>query len=169
MLAMEGLPKRLGEGTWFRMSVTLLALASLTLSRATSAGDQFRAVGGDKLEIEAEKLEVDLASGTAVLTGNVNVAKGTLKVSCPKVEIKFDTSPKVSWLRGSGGVSADVKGVHGDAPEVEVDLQTQKLELRGGVKITRGQGTLKAEKATIDLPTSKVTLTQIKGSVPVPK
>jgi lipopolysaccharide export system protein LptA len=50
---------------------------------------------------------------------------------------------------GSGGVVADVRGVHGEAPEVELDLKRQVLELRGGVKLSRGQGWLQADKATI--------------------
>jgi lipopolysaccharide export system protein LptA len=142
---------------------------TLAGSAPAIAADPLPAVGGDKLAIEAEKLEVDVGGGTALLTGNVSVVKGELRVACPRVEIKFDGAPKVSWLKGSGGVVADVKGVHGEAPEVEVDLAKHSLELRGGVKITRGQGTLQAEKATIDLTTMRVTLTQIKGTVPVPK
>src|ERR1035438_10484862 len=39
-------------------------------------------------------------------------------------------------------------GVHAEAPEVELDLSKQVLELRGGVRLTRGQGWLQAEKAS---------------------
>ena len=42
------------------------------------------------------------------------------------------------------------------------------LDLRGGVKLTRGQGFLQAERATIDIISAKVTLTQVKGAIPVP-
>ena len=49
------------------------------------------------------------------------------------------------------------------------DLHKQTLELRGGVKLTRGQGWIQAEKVTIDLATAHVTASQIKVSIPVPK
>ena len=122
----------------------------------------------DPVAMQADQLDVDVGTGSAVLTGNVSLAKGDLHVSCPRIEVKFDTTPHVSWARGSGGVSADVRGVHAEAPEVELDLTKQVLELRGGVRLTRGQGWLQAEKASIDIPTAKVTLAQVKGSIPVP-
>lgn len=122
----------------------------------------------DPVAMQADQLEVDVGSGSAVLTGNVSLAKGDLHVSCPRIEVKFDTSPHVSWARGSGGVAADVRGVHAEAPEVELDLSKQVLELRGGVRLTRGQGWLQAERASIDIATAKVTLIQVKGAIPVP-
>jgi lipopolysaccharide export system protein LptA len=122
----------------------------------------------DPVAMQADQLDVDVGAGSAVFTGNVSLAKGDLHVSCPRIEVKFDTTPHVSWARGSGGVSADVRGVHAEAPEVELDLTKQVLELRGGVRLTRGQGWLQAEKASIDIATAKVTLAQVKGAIPVP-
>lgn len=120
------------------------------------------------MSVQADRLDVDVSAGEAVLTGNVSLSKGDLKVSCPRIDLRFDSTPHVSWARGSGGVAADVRGVHAEAPEVELDLQKQILDLRGGVRLTRGQGWLQAERATIDIASAKVTLTQVKGSVPVP-
>ena len=124
-------------------------------------------VGGD-VTVQADKLEVDVSAGEALLTGNVSLAKGGLHVACPRIDLKFDTSPHVSWARGSGGVVADVNGVHAEAPEVELDLTKHVLDLRGGVRLTRGQGWLTADSAKIDIGTAKVVLTQVKGSIPVP-
>ncbi len=144
----------------------VVTFAALALS-GTATADPLALLGGDA-KVEAEKLDVDVAGGTATLTGNVVLAKGNLKVSCPRIDLKFDATPHLTWARGSGGVAADVKGVHAEAPEVELDLPKQLLELRGGVKLTRGQGFLQAERATIEIATAKVSLTQVKGSIPVP-
>lgn len=141
--------------------------AAVALATPSSA-DPILAVGGDALSLQADRLEVDVSSGEAVLTGNVSLAKGDLKVSCPRIDLKFDTTPHVKWAKGSGGVSADVRGVHAEAPEVELDLGRQVLDLRGGVRLTRGQGWLQADRATIDIASAKVTLAQVKGSIPVP-
>lgn len=156
-----------------RLPIALfVAIGALPLAlRATPAvaGDPLAAIGGDALSVQADRLEVDVLSGSAILTGNVSLNKGGLKVSCPRIDLKFNDTPAVSWAKGSGGVTADVKGVHGEAPEVELDLQKQTLELRGGVRLARGPGWLQADKATIDIASGKVQLTQVKGSIPVPR
>ncbi|MBL8605909.1 MAG: hypothetical protein JNL38_01255 [Myxococcales bacterium] len=156
-----------------RALTALLALvafgAVLTASEPRAEADPLIEVGPGNVSVAAEKLEVDVGAGTAVLTGQVSLAKGDLSVKCPRLDLKFDNTPHVAWAKGSGGVSADVRGVHAEAPEVELDLVKQILELRGGVKLTRGQGWIEANRVTIDLATAKVTAHQVKGSVPVPK
>jgi lipopolysaccharide export system protein LptA len=143
-------------------------LAALALP-GQAAAEPILEVGPGNVTVQADKLEVDVAGGSAVLLGSVTLSKGDLLVKCPRVELRFDTAPHVKWLKGSGGVVADVRGVHAEAPEVELDMSKQILELRGGVKLSRGQGWLEANRATIDLQTAKVTAHQVKGSLPVPK
>ena len=146
----------------------LSILAALALP-GQAAAEPILEVGPGNVTVQADKLEVDVAGGSAVLLGSVTLSKGDLLVKCPRVELRFDTAPHVKWLKGSGGVVADVRGVHAEAPEVELDMSKQILELRGGVKLSRGQGWLEANRATIDLQTAKVTAHQVKGSLPVPK
>ncbi|MBS2013472.1 MAG: hypothetical protein JST00_11320 [Deltaproteobacteria bacterium] len=150
------------------LAVGLVALTTSFAPRDADA-DPLLDVGKGDVSVQADKLEVDVATGTAILTGQVVLSKGDMTVKCPRVDLKFDTSPHLNWAKGSGGVVADVRGVHGEAPEVELDLKKQVLELRGGVKLSRGQGWIEANKATIELSTAKVTATQVKGSIPVPK
>ncbi len=119
------------------------------------------------VQLQADRLDIDILAGEATLTGKVTLTKGDLVVSCPKIDLRFDQTPHLTWARGSGGVTADVRGVHAEAPSAEVDLTKQVLDLRGGVKLTRGQGWLTADTARIEIATAKVTLTQVKGSIPV--
>jgi len=147
----------------------LLALGIfLVLPLSESHAAPLITVGGEAMNVQADRLDVDVSAGEALLTGNVSLIKGDLKVACPRIDLRFDPSPHVTWARGSGGVAADVRGVHAEAPEVELDLAKQLLDLRGGVRLTRGQGWLQADRATIDIASAKVTLTQVKGSIPVP-
>jgi len=121
------------------------------------------------VEISADVLEVDTKEQTATMTGRVVFTKGTdLSLRCPKIEVRYESSgPRVSWARGSGGIQADVKGVRAEAPEFELDLGKQHLSLRGGVRLFRGQGWVAADGAEIDLATARVTMTNIKASLPV--
>jgi len=151
---------------WLSLPLGLaFVLAPAPLARAEVLGG----VGGDVVNLQAEQLDIDIMAGEATLTGKVSLSKGDLTVSCPRIDLRFDHAPHVTWAKGSGGVTADVRGVHAEAPSVEMDLTKQVLDLRGGVRLTRGQGWLTAESARIDIPTAKVQLTQVKGSIPVAK
>jgi lipopolysaccharide transport protein LptA len=147
--------------------VCALAAFAAPISRASGEPPALLQVDGT-LAVQADRLEVDVSAGEATLTGNVTLTKGDLKVACPRIDLKFDGTPHVIWAKGSGGVTADVRGVHAEGPEAELDLPKQILELRGGVRLARGQGWLQAEQARIDIGTGKVTATQVKGSIPVP-
>jgi lipopolysaccharide export system protein LptA len=151
-----------------RLAALPLALAPLLAPATLARAEPF--LGGDSaVSLQADRLDIDILAGEATLTGKVTLTKGDLVVSCPRVDLRFDQTPQVTWARGSGGVTADVRGVHAEAPSVELDLRKQVLDLRGGVKLTRGQGWLTADTARIDIPTAKVSLTQVKGSIPVAK
>jgi len=151
---------------WMALAITAV---TAPLTRASYADPPpLLQVGDGALAVQADKLEIDVAGGEAILTGNVTLTKGDLKVSCPRIDLKFDSTPHVIWARGSGGVTADVRGVHAEGPEAELDLPKQVLDLRGGVRLARGQGWLQADQARIDIATGKVTATQVKGSIPVP-
>jgi lipopolysaccharide export system protein LptA len=147
--------------------ITVVGL--LWLAPAPSAHAEIFGVAGDTVSLQADRLDVDILTAEATLTGNVILTKGDVTVSCPRIDVRFDQTPRVTWARGSGGVSADVRGVHAEAPAVEVDLVHQVLELRGGVKLARGQSWMTADSARIELSTGKVSLIQVKGAIPVAK
>jgi lipopolysaccharide export system protein LptA len=152
-----------------RALVGPIALAGLLWTWPAAQAEILGGVGGETVLLQADRLDIDVLSGEATLNGKVTLTKGDLVVNCPRIDLRFDHTPHVTWARGSGGVTADVRGVHAEAPAAELDLIRQVIDLRGGVKLTRGQGWLTADSARIDLPTAKVSLTQVKGSIPVAK
>jgi lipopolysaccharide export system protein LptA len=149
--------------------VVTLALAALITPATLARAEILGGVGNDPVTLQADQLDIDILAGEATLTGKVTLTKGDLTVNCPRVDLRFEHTPKITWARGSGGVTADVRGVHAEAPSVELDLTKQVLDLRGGVKLTRGQGWLTADSARIEIATAKVSLTQVKGAIPVAK
>ena len=145
-----------------------IVLAALLAPASLASAEPI--LGADAgVQLQADRLDIDILAGEATLTGKVTLTKGDLVVSCPKIDLRFDQTPHLTWAKGSGGVTADVRGVHAEAPSAEVDLTKQVLDLRGGVKLTRGQGWLTADTARIEIATAKVSLTQVKGSIPVAK
>jgi lipopolysaccharide export system protein LptA len=148
-------------------AVALFAAFALGVAPTAAQAGPLAVVEGESLDIKADKLDVDIDKGTALLDGNVVAKMGELTVSCPKVEIRYDQAPRVRWAKGSGGVHARVKGIDATANSVVLDLSKRQLSLSGGVRLARGKGWIEAGKATIDLSTRKVTLQEVKGSIPV--
>lgn len=146
---------------------TVALAATVSFDPPQAQADPLAVVEGETLDIRAEKLDVDIDKGTAVLEGKVEARMGDLQVFCPKVEIRYDGAPRVRWARGSGGVRAKVKGIDATASSVIVDLAKREVRLSGSVRLSRGKGWVEAGKARIDLSTRKVTLEEVKGSIPV--
>jgi lipopolysaccharide export system protein LptA len=147
-------------------SIGMLGLA-VPLAGTPANADPLAVIEGQSLDIKAGKLDVDVDKGTATLEGDVRATMGELEVLCPKIEIKYDQAPRVRWARGSGGVKARVKGIEANSNVVVVDLAKRVVNLSGRVKLMRGRGWVEADRATIDLVTHKVTLHEVKGSIPV--
>jgi lipopolysaccharide transport protein LptA len=143
------------------------AALALVLPNSPAQADPLAVVAGETLDVKAEKLDVDIEKGTAILTGNVTAVMGDLEVVCPRVEIKYDEAPKVRFAKGTGGVRATIKGIVASAQAVEVDVAGRGVKLIGAVRLSRGKGWVEAERASIDIATRKVTLHEVKGSIPV--
>jgi lipopolysaccharide transport protein LptA len=151
--------------------VVLLAMAVAPVSLAEPPKPAPAPAPKEKAEpvrVVADKLDIDLEAKSAVLSGNVRLERGTMKVRAPRFDVRYDEVPNVVWAKGTGGVVAEVKGAKAEAPEVEIDLKKQSLALRGGVRLTRGEGWIKAEQATIDMASGKVALTGVEGVLTVP-
>lgn len=158
-----------GRRRFFRGSILALALVAVLFAvpGTPARADPLGVIAGETLDVTADTLNVDVDKGTAVLQGDVRAKLGNLVVLCPKVEVRYDKAPRVRWARGTGGVTARVKGIEAKASVVEVDVARRRVKLSGGVRLTRGRGWLRAQYATIDIATRKVSLRGVKGSIPV--
>ena len=145
----------------------VLAASVWPLRAVPEARADLATIGGQTLDVEADMLDVDINRGRATLEGNVHATLGELTVVCPKVEMTYDEAPQVRWARGTGGVEARVQGIVARAAVVEVDVPKRKVDLSGGVRLTRGKGWVEADRATIDIATYRVSLHDVKGSIPV--
>jgi lipopolysaccharide export system protein LptA len=143
-----------------------LSVPAAELSRSAHA-DPLAVIEGEALDVSADRLDLDVERGTALLQGNVSANFGDLDVHCPSVEIRYDRSPRVSFARGTGGVSAHLKGIDATAASVEFDAGTRSVSLQGNVRLTRGRGWLTADRATIDVATGRLSLQEVHGSIPV--
>jgi lipopolysaccharide export system protein LptA len=146
--------------------VALLSPLGLGATEAAHA-DPLAVVEGQSLDVRADRLDVDIAKGTATLQGNVHAVLGELEVECGKIDVRYDEAPVVRYARGSEAVTVRLKGIEAKAATLEVDVARRSVRLQGGVKVSRGRGWVTAEAAQIDIATRHVTLDAVKGSIPV--
>ena len=99
-----------------RAPALLLFAAALAVAGAPVADPLPSAASREPLEMSAEHLDLDVEAKTALLTGGVKLVKGPLTVACPRVEVRDDQVPPVTWARGPAGAVAAVKGWRPRAP-----------------------------------------------------
>jgi lipopolysaccharide export system protein LptA len=151
-----------------RTAAALLIVAVVTVDAATPASAApLVVIEGQTLDVKADKLDVDISKGTAVLHGNVRAVLGELEVECGRIDVRYDQAPIVRYARGSDNVKLRMKGVEAKAASFEVDVSRRSVRLQGGVRVSHGRGWVTAEAAQIDVGTGHVTLDAVKGSIPV--
>lgn len=153
-------------GPWKGLLGGSLGVGLLLLAPTTRSAPLVQ-IGGEVLDVSAKQLDVNLAKGVAFLDGEVHVKLGELDINCDRVDIRYDDAPMVRWARGSGNVRASMRGVTASAQSLEVEVPERRVRLVGNVKISRGKGWVQAEHASIDLPTGRITLDEIRGSIPI--
>jgi lipopolysaccharide transport protein LptA len=163
MIVFRSAPARRISKLALALGAALLLLNGAHVANAGPLG----VIEGQTLDVKADKLDVDINKGTAVLEGHVTAALGELQVDCTKIEVRYDEAPKVKWAKGSGGVTARLKGIEAQATTVELDVASRTVKLSGNVRLSRGRGWVTADSAAIDITTRKVTLADVKGSIPV--
>ena len=119
------------------------------------------------LDVSAERLDIDVQRGQALLEGDVQATLGDLAVRCSRVEIRYDESPRIEWVKASGAVSVKLKGIEATSSTLEVDMPKRIAVLTGNVRLARGRGWVTAERAKLEMATGKVTLESVKGEIPV--
>jgi lipopolysaccharide export system protein LptA len=147
-------------------AVAVVCSTTLLLASSSSSAPLMQ-IGAEALDVSAKHLDVDFSKGVAKLEGEVRIKLGELDVSCDRVDIRYDDAPTVRWARGTGNVRATIRGISATAQSLEVEIPERRAGLVGNVRISRGRGWIQADHASIDLPTGRLTLDEIRGSIPI--
>ncbi len=151
---------------WTAAIVMGLSAGGLLLVPTVGA-EPLATIDGKPVELEGDQLEVNLQTGRAILTGNVRIERRDLRVTCERVEARYDKAPAVRWAKATGGVRAKVGSFEARAQEAELQMDRGYLALRGDVTLRRGVAWMRAREAWVDLASKKVTLQQVRGRLTV--
>ena len=147
----------------------LFAIAFAVLIAGTASAQTNIALGGlnadpsAAVEIAADNLSVDQASGTATFSGNVKIGQGDLRLSAASVRVIYsEATGDIAQLIASGGVTFVTATEAAEAANADYNLTTGQLVLSGDVLLTQGASALSAERMVVNLNTGSA---QMSGRV----
>lgn len=156
----------------------LLRALALSLIAGLPAAAQDTAVGfgtgdfdaGAPVEVSAESLEIDQATGRATLTGDVVIAQGELRLSADVVTVDYSTDGATDGATSGGTRSIERLNARGnviivagedaaEGQEAVYTLGTSDIRLSGDVVVTQGGNTLAGDALSINLESGGGTVT----------
>jgi lipopolysaccharide export system protein LptA len=142
------------------------ALFALLLPSVAAAQGQIGFGGGDfdrsaPVEVAADSLEVDQATGRATLTGNVVIAQGELRLSADLVTVDYATTDgerRIERLNAVGDVIVVAGPDAAEGQEAVYTLGSAEILLTGDVVVTQGDATLAGDRLSVNLETGAGTV-----------
>ncbi len=115
------------------------------------------------VEITADNLSIEQATGTAVFEGNVVLGQGDLRLNAGRVQVIYnDASGDISRLSATGGVTFVTATEAAEAQSADYNLDDGTLVLTGEVLLTQGASAISADTMRVNLATGSA---QMEGRV----
>lgn len=145
----------------FRIMFILLCLASPALAQqgVGFGGGSFDSKA--PVEVAADTLDVDQATGRAVLTGSVVIVQGDLRLSANRVEVNYTTGEdrRIERLNAIGDVIIVAGEDAAEGREAVYELASGEIVLTGDVLVTQGESTLAGDRLAVNLQSGSGTVT----------
>ena len=139
------------------LSAVLLLSPAFAVAQGTDVALGIDAFDADEpVEVTADSLSVDQASGLAVFDGNVLVVQGDVRMSAGRVDVVYATdengSPSgICELRASEGVTVVTPTDAAEAAVAVYVIETGAVTLSGDVLLTQGNTAIAGERLVMDL------------------
>lgn len=139
----------------------LVPVILLSLSWAMPAAAQTVAFGGVQadtsapVEMTADALSVDQATGQAKFSGNVVIGQGQMRLSAQEVTVTYAAGgqQKIKSLAATGGVTLASGADAAEAREAVYDVESGNITLTGDAIVTQGQSVLAGDRLEVNLAT----------------
>jgi lipopolysaccharide export system protein LptA len=140
-----------------------LLAAALTLGTAPARAQEIRLgqslqLSGTQLEVTADQLDVDQASGASIFSGNVLAVQGDLRLTAGSLRLEYapgatEGSQRIDRLIAEGGVTLVTPSEAIEAREAVYALGRGTLDMTGDVLLVQGANVLSGQRFTADLNT----------------
>lgn len=145
-----------------RALLAAVALACLWLPMlgqavlAQGAGLSFQGlqnVRGLPVELAADSLEINNATGETVLRGNAVLGQGDMRLAAPEIRIFYAAGAgnAIERLEASGGVTLVTAVEAAEAQTAVYDVAAATVRMSGSVLLTQGNSVLAGDSLFVDL------------------
>lgn len=139
-------------------ATVVVALLAITSGLAQAQQAQFGGMRADisaPVELAADAMSVNQADGTAVLTGNVVIGQGEMRLSADRVRILYaeGAQNRIEELHAEGAVTLVSGEDAAEASEAIYDVVAGQVTLIGDVVLAQRGNVLSGERMTVDLAT----------------
>lgn len=143
----------------------LLALAAMPATAQTFGGAFDGMSNSDEpIQIEADRLEVADADGTALFSGNVAVTQGSTLLKTDKLRVHYSRDAQgkagpggnVKQIEALGRVAVRSNDQVATAEKATVDMDTQIASLSGNVSVSQGNNIITGCVITINMKTNNI-------------
>lgn len=126
----------------------------------------------------ADRIELQDKQKRVILTGNVDVSQGDLRLHAGRTTVAYtnDGGVKIQRIDASGGVVVSRGNETGRGDVAVYDFNRRVITMVGGVSLRRGADTLNGQRLVFDLATGLASVTggggtagRVSGSFTVPK
>ncbi len=135
------------------LPLTLVLAGTPVLAQGTSVA--FGTIRQDTnlpVEATADNLSVDQETGTAVFTGNVNIAQGDMRLTAPRVLIIYLEEQKgIERMEATGGVTLVSGPDAAESDRADYSITEGTIVMTGNVLLDQGPNALSADKMTVQL------------------
>ncbi|MEO0937512.1 MAG: LptA/OstA family protein [Pseudomonadota bacterium] len=135
------------------LTLVLLSLAMPALAQGTNVSfGTIRQDPNAEVEVTADNLSVDQATGTAVFSGNVVIGQGEMRLSAARVLVVYKGSGNgIDRLEATGGVTLVSGPDAAEAERADYNIDRGTIEMSGNVLLTQGPSALTADRMSVDL------------------
>lgn len=135
------------------LPVFLLGLAAPVLAQGTNvAFGTIRQDTNQPVEVTADNLSVDQATGTAIFEGNVLIGQGEMRLSATRVKVVYRSAGQgIQRLEATGGVTLVSGPDAAEAERADYDIDKGTIVMTGNVLLAQGPSAISAERMSVRL------------------
>lgn len=141
-------------GIGLALAMTLFpSTAALAQDLAIRLGQSLQ-LSREPLEITADQLVVDQATGATLFSGNVLAIQGDMRLTADSVRLQLveqSGRQRIDRLDATGSVTMVTATEAAQSRTATYSLSSETLDMSGDVVLTQGTNTLSGQRLTVDL------------------
>lgn len=112
------------------------------------------------VEVTADNLEVDQATGEATFLGNVLVVQGQMRLSADNIHVVYDQEARtIARMDATGNVLLVSGPDAAEAEKAEYTIDSGTIVMTGNVLLNQGPSTISGQRMVVDLTSGSARMT----------